>query len=112
VINKYYRDAAIEKYGHACEICGHSIVEVHHINYQEHGNIEKQIRAAEKSGNKNAISSLIENAKYMGFVEYKNGQLSKDDHVGNLSVLCGNCHSLIHLMDVGLKLLKALKGRK
>jgi hypothetical protein len=38
-------------------------------------------------------------------------QLSKNDDTKNTSVLCGNCHSLVHTMDVGKKLLKVIKER-
>lgn len=107
MINKNYRDAALKIYGEACEICGHkTALEVHHINYKEHQEIENRLRKIPFN------ESLILEAKNMGFDEWHKNQLSKDDNTKNLAVLCGNCHSLIHGMDVGLRLLKILKPRK
>lgn len=111
MINKEYRKSALIQYGESCELCGHrTSLEVHHINYQEQQEIERKIREADRKAL--AIGGLIEIAKSMGFDEYKNGQLSKDDNTKNLSVLCGNCHSFVHLIDMGLKLLRALKPRR
>lgn len=113
MINKDYRNSALNTYGDSCELCGHrTSLEVHHINYQEQWDIERKIRSAEKKSQLNLVNELIDTAKSMGFDEYKDGQLSKDDSTTNLSVLCGNCHSLVHLIDVGLKLLRALKPRR
>jgi hypothetical protein len=113
MINKNYREAALKTYGEACELCGHrTSLEIHHINYQEHQEIENKIRLAEKKDWQVSGPGLITIASKMGFTDYKNGQLAKDDSTTNLSVLCGNCHSLCHLIDYGKNLLKALKERK
>jgi predicted HNH restriction endonuclease len=108
MINKNYREAALKTYGEACELCGHrTSLEIHHINYQEHQEVEDELRYYPTETN-------INNAKEQGFDYYnpKTKQLSKDDSTTNLSVLCGNCHSLCHLIDYGKNILKALKERK
>lgn len=112
-MDKDYRQVGIETYGDRCEICGYaSIIEVHHTHYQEHQALEDRIRRAYR--NNMDISLLLEEAKGQGwlFFDKKTLQLDKGHQPSLLSVLCGNCHSLIHKMDVGLKLLKALKPRK
>jgi hypothetical protein len=108
-----YRDVGLDTYGNRCELCGYaSCVEVHHTHYQEHQELEDKIRAAFKAGKD--ISSLVEEAKAQGWMYFdkKTLQLDKGNAPKLLSVLCGNCHSLIHKMDVGLKLLKAISPRK
>jgi hypothetical protein len=112
MIDKNYHENALKTYGESCEICGfRSCLEVHHINYQEHQASEEIVRRTEKNKPEN-LTVVLRAAKSGGFDEYKNGQLSKDDSTKNLSVLCGNCHSLMHKLDVGMKLLNALKERK
>jgi hypothetical protein len=101
-----YRQAGLETYGHKCEICGYSIVEVHHINYQEHQAIENKLRKTDNP------ESLLEKAREMNFTDWDGHQLSKDNRSTNLAVLCGNCHSLIHRLDVGMNLIKVLDRRK
>jgi predicted HNH restriction endonuclease len=110
MINKDYRQAALKTYGDKCEICGHSQVEVHHIDYQEQWDMEGKARAAEKD--RAALNGILVAARAMGYIKYERGQLSKNDSTKNLSVLCGNCHGLVHKMDVGMRLLKVLKTRK
>lgn len=105
-----YRDTGIEAYGHSCEICGYGIVEVHHVNYQLHTEWEKKLRLAARKGEN--LSELLSVAQKLGFLEWDGHDLSKDDRVSNLSVLCGNHHNLVHLFDAGLNLLKALPKRK
>ena len=103
MINKHYRESALETYGEVCEICGHKTsLEVHHIDYQEQWEMEKKVRDN---------NSLVSEAKKLGYLEFKRNQLSKNDSTKNLAVLCGNCHGLMHTLDVGKKLLKALKER-
>ncbi|MEH7116117.1 hypothetical protein V7128_01660 [Neobacillus vireti] len=112
MINKYYRKAALEKYGEACEICGHrTSLEVHHIDYQEHQAIEDELKKLQKLGT--LTNDRLQFAKDNGYDLYDvaTRQLSKNDDTKNTSVLCGNCHSLVHTMDVGKKLLKAIKER-
>lgn len=104
-----YRTTGVTTYGTRCEICGHGAVEVHHIDYQEHQQMEDLLRYAEKYNQ--PISSLLEEAKSKGYLYWLNGQLSKDDRSTNLSCLCPNCHTLIHTMDVGKKLLRAIPKR-
>jgi predicted metalloendopeptidase len=112
MIDKHYHDSAINKYGKRCEICGFAVgLEVHHLNYQEHQAIEDQIRKAERSGDHEEMIALINKAKAMGFDEYVNFQLAKDDSTRNLSVVCANHHNFIHITDMGLKILKALPPR-
>lgn len=111
MINKQYREAAIEEYGHQCEICGYTaIVEVHHIDYQEHQEIENKIRKSKYS----ELPQLLVQAKNMGYDEWDSRarQLSKNDSTINTSVLCGNCHGYVHLIDMGKALLKALSTRR
>jgi hypothetical protein len=108
-----YRDVGLQTYGNRCEICGYGVcLEVHHTHYQEHQDLEDQIRAAFKAGKD--ITSLLDEAKAQGWTYFdkKTLQLDKGNQPNLLSVLCGNCHSLVHKMDVGLKLLKALSPRK
>ncbi|MCU5076777.1 hypothetical protein OB985_04135 [Bacillus cereus] len=105
-----YRLIGLETYGHRCEICGHSLVEVHHIDYQEQQALEIQIRKAIKAGKD--TTELLETAKEQGYEEWDGNQLSKNNQSTNLSVLCGNCHCLIHRLDAGKKLLKVLERRR
>jgi hypothetical protein len=105
-----YRLTGLETYGYRCEICGHSLVEVHHIDYQEQQQLESLIRKAAKAGED--LTKLLELAKNAGYEEWDSNQLSKNDRSTNLAVLCGNCHSLIHRLDVGKKLLKVLERRR
>jgi hypothetical protein len=114
MIDKYYRQTALEKYGEACEICGHrTSLEVHHIDYQEHQAMENKLRAALKHIEPE-LNQLIEEAKTAGYDEFDKEarSLSKNDDSHNTSVLCGNCHSLIHALDSGKKILRVLKERK
>lgn len=113
MINKNYRDSALEKYGHQCELCGHTMVEVHHIDYQEHQQFEDLLRHQLKY-DAMEFSRTMEKAKQAGYDIFDSGsrQLSKNDDTKNLSVLCANCHGLCHLIDYGKKLLKALKQRR
>ena len=113
MINKHYHDSAIETYGDSCEICGHRMcLEVHHLDYQEHQEIEDRIRIADTDKKKKGLPELLKEAKEKNYLEYHSNQLSKNDSVKNLSVLCGNCHKFIHKIDCGQLLLKALKDRK
>jgi predicted HNH restriction endonuclease len=109
-MGKDYRQAGIETYGDRCELCQFSLVEVHHIDYQEHQELENRIRATVKA--KKDITSLLIEAVEKGYLEWKNNQLEKDNRSTNLAVLCGNCHTLIHRIDCGKKLLGALRPRK
>jgi hypothetical protein len=109
MINKKYRDAALEQYGESCEICGHlTSLEVHHIDYQEHQVMENKLRASKKG------DPIFLAAEGLGYDEYNfnTKQLSKNDDTKNLSVLCGNCHSLCHLIDYGKNILNAIKPRR
>ena len=105
-----YRQDALTTYGNKCEICANSIVEVHHIDYQEHQELEDTIRYLNK--NNNDISETIKEAKNSGYLFWDGYQLSKDDRTTNLSVLCCNCHTLIHRINVGKKLLRVLSKRR
>jgi hypothetical protein len=110
MIDKNYRKSALRTYGEACEICGHrTSLEIHHIDYQEHQRWEDKLKRMEKDGL--PLTTTLEMAKVQGYDEYKNGQLSKNDDTGNTSVLCGNCHSFLHLVDYGKLLLNAIKPR-
>jgi len=105
-----YRELGLATYGDKCEICGHSMVEVHHINYKLHQQEEDRIRKAIKKGE--PIDQLIDNAKKLGFQYWDGHDLEKDNSSTNLSVLCSNCHTLIHRLDAGMSLLKVLSERK
>lgn len=110
MINKHYREEAIKTYGEACEICGYpSATEVHHIDYQEQWAMEAKLRALDGKAN---FLDIMRVAKEKGYLEYRNRQLSKNDNTLNLACLCGNCHTLMHKLDVGMKLLKVLKERR
>lgn len=102
-----YRNLGLFTYGNSCEICGNHMVEVHHIDYQEHQLLENKLRYAVKKDLD--ITNLLEEAEGL---EWDGRQLSKNNKSTNLAVLCGNCHNLIHKMDVGMKLIKALPKRK
>ncbi|QDP42813.1 hypothetical protein HWC53_gp029 [Bacillus phage vB_BmeM-Goe8] len=105
-----YRHVGIEAYGDRCEICGYHIVEVHHIDYQEHQAMENKIRAAVK--NNEDITELLEEAAKQGWVGWDGHQLEKATQAKSLSVLCPNCHTLVHRIDCGMKILGALTPRK
>lgn len=110
-----YRELGLQTYGNKCEICGHSAVEVHHISYQEHNEIENQLRFAVKNkADSDYIEKLKIQANGQGYLNWdsKTKQLSKDDRSFNLSVLCGNCHTTMHKLDVGMKILNILPERK
>lgn len=111
MINERYRESALITYGDKCEICGHSRTEVHHIDYQEQWEMEKKVREAFRK-KLPTLNTLLEEARKLGYIKFENNQLSKNDSTENLSVLCGNCHSLMHCMDVGKKILKAIKPRR
>jgi hypothetical protein len=114
MIDKNYHENALKTYGESCEICGfRSCLEVHHINYQEHQAAENMLRGFKKA-RKEIPESVLKGMKTGGwdYFDPKTEQLSKDDSTTNLSVLCGNCHSLMHKLDVGMKLLNVLKERK
>ena len=114
MIDKFYRKSALRIYGEACEICGHrQTLEIHHIDYQEHQEVENHLRQVAKSVNKDYIIGEMAKAKEQGYdiFDSRIGQLSKNDDTGNLSVLCGNCHSFLHLVDYGKLLLNAIKPR-
>jgi hypothetical protein len=116
MIDKHYRESALKTYGEACEICGHrTSLEVHHIDYQEHQEMEEQLRRLNKDMNKDGkvYLNLLNRAKESGWDIFnpKLGQLSKNDDTVNTSVLCGNCHSFLHLVDYGKLLLKAINPR-
>jgi hypothetical protein len=103
LIDKHYRDSALGKYGNRCEICSYGLVEVHHIDYNEQWIAEDKVRKG---------TMTITQAKKLGYDEFKNNQLSKNDDTKNLAVLCGNCHTLIHKLDSGKQLLNILPDRK
>jgi hypothetical protein len=114
MIDKNYRKSALRTYGEACEICGHrTSLEVHHIDYQEHQEEENMLRIIAKSTDKDHMMVEINDAKSKGYdlFDVQTGQLSKNDDTANTSVLCGNCHSFLHLVDYGKKLLNAIKPR-
>lgn len=104
-----YREDGIGVYGDKCELCGHGLVEVHHIDYQEHQEIEDMLRYLSKYGND--ITELLAEAKSKGYLYWSGHQLSKDDLTRNLSVLCPNCHTLVHRVNMGKKLLRVLPKR-
>lgn len=104
-----YRETGLSVYGHKCELCGFSVVEVHHIGYQLHTEWENKIRSKYRAGED--ISIMLEEVKALGFLSWNGQDLSKDNRSTNLAVLCGNCHSLVHLFDAGMNLLKALPKR-
>lgn len=113
MINKNYREAALKTYGESCELCGHrTSLEVHHIDYLEHQVMENKIRLSIKQNATNQTEQLKQQARQLGYDEFFDGQLAKNDSTLNLSVLCGNCHSQCHLIDYGKNLLKALKSRR
>jgi hypothetical protein len=112
MIDKNYRKSALRTYGEACEICGHrTSLEVHHIDYQEHQAMENKLRDGIKAKDVELYRTLVQEAITMGYDQWVDGQLSKNDDTGNTSVLCGNCHSFLHLVDYGKKLLNAIKPR-
>lgn len=105
-----YRQIGLDTYGQRCEFCGNSMVEVHHIDYQEHQNMENRIRRAAK--NLMDLTLLLEEANQKGWLKWDGKDLEKNNSSFNLSVLCGNCHNLVHRMDVGMKILGALERRR
>jgi predicted HNH restriction endonuclease len=105
---KDYRDIGLETYGNKCEICGHGLVEVHHIGYQEHQHYEDMLREAKGD----VLTSLLADAKSKGFLKWDGHNLEKDNRSTNLSVLCSNCHTLVHTLDAGMNLLKAIPKRR
>jgi hypothetical protein len=107
-----YRQLGLDTYGHACELCGfRAIVEIHHLAYNLHNEWEKRIRLAKKLNASN-YEDLLEQAKELGYLTFEYNQLDKDNRSTNLSVLCPNCHSLVHLVDMDMSLLKALPPRR
>jgi hypothetical protein len=116
MIDKNYRKSALRTYGEACEICGHrTSLEVHHIDYQEHQAVEDEMRRLHKipTLSLDEFDKEIKKVQDLGYdyFDQKTGQLTKNDSTENTSVLCGNCHSFLHLVDYGKKLLNAIKPR-
>lgn len=109
---KNYRDYGIETYGNKCEICGHGVVEVHHIGYQEQQEFEREVRKVAKSNNNSLLKTKLSKGKESGFMTWDGHQLGKDDRTTNLAVLCPTCHTLMHKLDVGMKILKVLPPRR
>jgi hypothetical protein len=109
-----YADVAKKVYGERCEMCGwrKATNDVHHIDYQEHQEMENRIRKADKAGNVELVKQLQTEALAQGWGFYKNGQLPKNDNPENLSVICPNDHREVHFYDVGKKILEALPPRK
>lgn len=105
-----YRQIGLETYGNRCEWCSSYLVEVHHIDYQEHQLMENRIRRAVK--NQMDLTSLLEEAKQKGYLEWDGKDLEKNNSSQNVAVLCPNHHTLVHRMDVGMKILGALERRK
>lgn len=109
-MEKGYREIGIETYGNKCELCSHGLVEVHHIAYNEHQAFEDKVRKAYREGSE--LHSLLEQALKLGYETWDGRQLGKDNRSTNLAVLCPNCHTLVHTVDMGKKLLKALPPRR
>lgn len=113
-----YRTRAFAAYGTACEWIGcgwnQGTCDVHHINYQEHERYETAIRDAFRVGKTYIAEQLIQEAKTLGFLKYdrKLHQLSKDDRLQNLAVLCPNHHRFVHTKDLGLEILHYIPERK
>jgi hypothetical protein len=105
-----YRQIGIGTYGGKCEICGFGIVEIHHVDYKTHQVMENAIRKAVRAGED--IGLLLSNARVLGFLEWDNNQLSKDDRSSNLAVLCPNHHMMVHQADMGVSLLRLLPKRR
>lgn len=113
MIDKHYRKTALEKYGEACELCGHrTSIEVHHIDYQQQQAMEKRLREALKYIEPE-FDQIMKEAIGAGYDEFDKEarSLSKNDDSQNICVLCCNCHALMHKLDIGKKLLRALKPR-
>jgi hypothetical protein len=105
-----YRDIGLNSYGNKCEICGFSLVEVHHVDYNKHTYYENTLRKMVKQ--KQDITQFLEEAKRNGFLFWDGHDLSKDSRSTNLSVLCPNHHTMTHTADLGLALLKLIPERK
>jgi hypothetical protein len=105
-----YREIGLNAYGNKCEMCGFSLVEVHHVDYKLHQDMENALRLALKRGQD--TYELLQKAKTLGFLEWDGHDLSKDNRSTNLSVLCPNHHTLVHTADLGLALLKLIPKRK
>lgn len=105
-----YREVGVTAYGQRCEICGFTIVEVHHVDYKLHEYHENLIRKLVK--NKQDITAALKEAKTHGFLIWDGHDLSKDSRTTNLSVLCPNHHTMVHQADMSLLLLKLLPERK
>lgn len=117
-MKKSYREIAIEAYGNQCEFEGcdwsESNCDVHHINYRDQQALEKEIRKSKKALDTARYHILLEYARSRGFYTFdeESAQLSKDDSVHNLAVLCPNHHRYVHDKDLGNNILKYIPERK
>lgn len=113
-----YSDIAKKVYGNACEFngCGwaEASCDVHHINYKEQQKIERKIRTAIRTGDKDKVTELLIYAKSKGFLkfDFSELQLSKNDDPSNLTVLCPNHHRYVHFKDIGMAVLDHIPRRK
>lgn len=99
-----YSEIAARVYGTKCEWAGcgwdEAGCDVHHIDYQEHQNIENALRAGVSITYPEKFGVLID------------GQLPKNDSSDNLTVLCPNHHRYVHHTDLGLEVLKYIPDRR
>lgn len=109
-----YSTVAKKVYGDKCELCGwgKATADVHHIDYQEHWEMEDRLRDLWKQKNMEEFDRVQAIALMEGYGLFLNNQLPKNDNPGNLAVLCPNCHRELHFYDHGKKVLEALPPRK
>jgi hypothetical protein len=118
VVKLEYVDKAKKAYGSKCEFenCGweDAQCDVHHINYKEQQDYEKTIRKAIKEDDVELTNKTIMQANKRGFLffNYQTMQLTKDDRINNLAVLCPNHHRYVHSLDLGMDILNRIPKRK
>lgn len=109
-----YSTVAKKVYGEKCELCGwgKATADVHHIDYQEHQEMENDMREALKNEDNELFNHLQAAALMEGYGLFDRNQLPKNDNPGNLAVLCPNCHRELHFFDYGKEVLRALPPRR
>jgi hypothetical protein len=106
-----YAEKAKETYGTACEWIGcgwnQGTCDTHHIDYQEHQEIEDALRFFLRKNNIESFLAFEKEAVEKGYGRFdkEDNQLSKNDAKENLAVLCPNHHRYVHTNDLGMKLL-------
>jgi hypothetical protein len=114
-----YAENARKTYGTKCEWVGcgwdAATCDVHHISYVQHQEFENKLRHMIRLGDSpEKLAAVLADAREHGYLTFNQTtkELSKDDRVSNLAVLCPNHHRYVHEKDLGMDLLKYIPSRR